>query len=758
MNPRIFALLAPTLVATAIACSDADSPSGTVDADATRAPVLNALPDVSLSAWSFDAGIGSPMFNGLEPSTSTDDITMELSIHALGFDQDGDRLLDLWFELPANALVEAELLTVGQGPSSVVLTVQSTSGGTTVVTPSPNIPQFANVRALHLSPDAPDVSVFGRAAGADDSTAQRLINALAFADSTDYLKLSPAVYDIDVTPAGAAVTDSVLDADNLDLLGLTFYTLTAYDLLADITALSLVDDVSAPAPGTTRVRIAHTAAGVGTVNVLQRDSNGLDLPLVDDLDFGTAANALELPSAQYTVGLDLDDDMVSDLLFDLPSLPQDESLNVFAVHDGSDVFLAIQAGAGPVTRVVGIPAPQSPSVRAIHLSPDAPTVDVLVDGAVAFGGVDFGEGSAYASVMSGQQEIAVTPAGAGIGGAVLTANVTLDPDTSYTVAAFDELATIQALVLVDDRSTPDEVRIRAVHTAVGVGQVDVLAIIGDDRVPLTADLDFGTAGAAVEVDAGTYTIGLDLDDNGIEDLAFPLPQLAEGTIANAFVVIDAHGAVQLALQDENIVSLIAAQAVAPPAEIRVLHLSPDAPAVDAFVGATSAPAVAGLVFTDGTGYLPVPSGSTTLSITPGGAGLSQAVIGEAVVLDPNARYTAVAFDTLAHIQPLLLVDRDESIAAHTTRVRFIHTAVDVHEVDVFLLPAAGAVVFAAHDIDFGEVGSRLDIPDGDYTLGFDLDNDLVLDASFDLGTLADGQYTNLFAVTDNAGQLSIVVQ
>lgn len=758
MSSFFRALAVSTLVATTVACSDSEAPSlpGT-NGDAVRAPVVNGTADDSLNAWSFASGVGSPMFRDLPPGASTDELEMSLTISALGFDRDGDLLLDLWFELPDDALVDATLLTLTD-EGGTALVVQQSSGDTVQVLPSGTIPQFVNLRALHLSPDAPDVSLFGRASGAPDASASRLVQALAFADSTEYVKLSPAVYDFDVTPAGAAVTDSVLDADNIDLQGLTFYTVTAYDVLADLAALLLVDDVSAPAAGTTRVRVAHTASGVGTVNVLVRNPDGSDTPLIDDLDFGTAANALELPSAAYTVGLDVDDDMVSDLLFELPSLPVDSALNVFAVNDGGDVFLAIQADAGPVAQVSGVPASPPASVRAIHLSPDAPTVDVLVDGAVAFGAVSFGEGSAFAPVPAGERQVAITPAGAGVGGAVLSAGLTFDPDTSYTVAAFDQLAALQALVLVDDRSAPNGIRVRPVHTAAGVGQVDVLAIVNDDRLPLTDDLDFGTAGDALELDAGQYTIGLDLDDDGFEDLRFSLPPLSAGVIANAFVVVDNHGAVRLALQTEDDVSFVDAELVDPPSEIRVLHLSPDAPAVDAFVGNTSAPAVNGIVFTESTPYLTVPSGPTTFAVTPAGANRSHAVIDVPVALDPEARYTAVAFNELHDIEPLLLLDQDQSIAPSKARVRFVHTAVHVHDIDVFLFPEAGAVVSAAHDIDFGEVGSRIDVNAGKYTLAIDLNDDQVIDAAFELPELTTGTYTNLFAVTDSAGDLSVIVQ
>jgi hypothetical protein len=59
-----------------------------------------------------------------------------------------------------------------------------------------------------------------------------------------------------------------------------------------------------------------------------------------------------------------------------------------------------------------------------------------------------------------------------------------------------------------------------------------------DPTPLWADLDFGTAGEALDLDAGAYTVGIDVDDDETPDLTFELPELDAGTVVNVFAVAD----------------------------------------------------------------------------------------------------------------------------------------------------------------------------------------------------------------------------
>ena len=60
--------------------------------------------------------------------------------------------------------------------------------------------------------------------------------------------------------------------------------------------------------------------------------------------------------------------------------------------------------------LAGLALGQGAMVRVAHLSPDAPAVDVLVNGAVAFPGLANGQ-QAMADLKGGTYEIAIAPAG-----------------------------------------------------------------------------------------------------------------------------------------------------------------------------------------------------------------------------------------------------------------------------------------------------------------------------------------------------------
>jgi len=75
-------------------------------------------------------------------------------------------------------------------------------------------------------------------------------------------------------------------------------------------------------------------------------------------------------------------------------------------------------------------------------------------------------------------------------------------------------------------------RVRAVHAAPGVGQVDIGNIpAAGEPTPLWTNVDFGVAGDAIDLEAGSYTLGVDVDDM-TPDLTFVLPELPAGTFAN----------------------------------------------------------------------------------------------------------------------------------------------------------------------------------------------------------------------------------
>jgi hypothetical protein len=122
------------------------------------------------------------------------------------------------------------------------------------------------------------------------------------------------------------------------------------------------------------------------------------------------------------------------------------------------------------------------------------------------------------------------------------------------------------------------------------------------------------------------------------------------------------------------------------AQVRVAHLSPDAPAVDVYVNGSRA--VSGAAFTDVTGYLPVPAGSVNFRVTPAGA-TSPAVIDATVTLNDGGNYTVAATGLLAGIQ--LLVLEDDRGTTGQAKVRFVHASPDAPAVDIAV--TGGPVLF-----------------------------------------------------------------
>lgn len=149
-------------------------------------------------------------------------------------------------------------------------------------------------------------------------------------------------------------------------------------------------------------------------------------------------------------------------------------------------------------------------VRVVHGSPDAPAVDVLVDGAEVLGDVSYTQSSAYLDVPAGIRNIKVNAANSAT--TVINASPTLTAGTAYTVIATNELASIEPLVLVDDLSPPaaGNIKVRLVHGAPGVGAVDIyITAPGADisgLAPTLTAVPFKAQSGYLEVPAGAYQV------------------------------------------------------------------------------------------------------------------------------------------------------------------------------------------------------------------------------------------------------------
>jgi len=247
----------------------------------------------------------------------------------------------------------------------------------------------------------------------------------------------------------------------------------------------------------------------------------------------------------------------------------------------------------------------APRIRALHASPDAPAVNIWVDGAVALSDVDYTDGSGFVEVGEKPrvQVEAIIPGGNAV---VIDETLDLDYSVDYTIVAAGRVADpIGALVFSnpsDEALTPGSFRAQFVHAAPEAPPVDVY--VTSPGADLTASapvngtaLAFGDATDRVEAPAGQYQVRVTLSgdpgtvvyDTGALDLAAGADLMAvavenTGTGATPIQVVLLDGSGAADLLDVNT-----------PAAVVAVHASPDAPAVDVLADVRSTPNDEGIV-------------------------------------------------------------------------------------------------------------------------------------------------------------------
>ena len=175
-------------------------------------------------------------------------------------------------------------------------------------------------------------------------------------------------------------------------------------------------------------------------------------------------------------------------------------------------------------------------VRVAHLSPDAPNVDVYVNGEPALTDVPYTTVSSYLSLPAGTQQVTVYATG-DTSNPVIDAPVKLAAGGAYTIAAVGLVTdgSIAAEVYQDDLRAPSEgnAKVRVIHASPDAGPVDVVPRGGD---PLVTDLAFPDDTPYAEVPGGTYTLDVNAAGTNQTVLTAPDAKLASGGVYSAFAV------------------------------------------------------------------------------------------------------------------------------------------------------------------------------------------------------------------------------
>jgi hypothetical protein len=160
-------------------------------------------------------------------------------------------------------------------------------------------------------------------------------------------------------------------------------------------------------------------------------------------------------------------------------------------------------------------------------------------------------------------------------------------------------------------------------------------------------------------------------------------------------------------------SLAGVATAADTAMVRVLHASPDAPAVDVYLDDTIVGALTNVPFGTISGYLEIPAGDHNVKVYATGS-TTDPVIDADVSLTTGAKYTIAATDALASITAQVLQDQP-SPDCDGASVRVVHFSADAPAVDVATAGSdpADAVV---KNLEYPNASGYAALPAGSYDL------------------------------------------
>jgi hypothetical protein len=172
--------------------------------------------------------------------------------------------------------------------------------------------------------------------------------------------------------------------------------------------------------------------------------------------------------------------------------------------------LRVLAAALALAAITAVPASAASEsrVRVLHASPDAPAVDVYLDGTKvdALVNVPFGAISDYLTIPAGSHQVTVFATGT-TSSPVIDATLPFDAGKAYTVAATNALASIEAQVLTDAPAPKASgAQLRVVHFSADTPAVDIAPDGADPADAIVKNLAYPDATDYLDVPADTYDL------------------------------------------------------------------------------------------------------------------------------------------------------------------------------------------------------------------------------------------------------------
>ena len=381
-------------------------------------------------------------------------------------------------------------------------------------------------------------------------------------------------------------------------------------------------------------------------------------------------------------------------------------------------------------------------VRIAHFAPDAPAVDIYIDGELsAAQGANFGDVTPWFQIPAGSYAFAVVPAGETADNAVIEGVVEVDADSWYTAAAIglavDE--TLELRVIEEDYSPLSfgETRISVFHAIPRVDPVDILAdgdtlfalLAYPDSLP-DAERDQNDGFDSLTVPEGEFKVQIvsNLDNSTVlvEIGSFTFTQQRHYFVA-AVGTIEAPSFVLVSTNTETVADEFAgdirevATSDATNGFVRVAHLSTGTPPVDVYINGELTD-IQSLEFSSLTAFVELPVGTYNVAVTAEDQPLEEAALEFDLTVGGDQYLTAVAYGIIANdTLSATVVEEDTSpLDTGLVRVSMFHAFQGAPPVDLIRDDGLDAIRFLAYPgtLEDNDGFTSVDLLAGNY--GFDV--------------------------------------
>jgi Domain of unknown function (DUF4397) len=350
------------------------------------------------------------------------------------------------------------------------------------------------------------------------------------------------------------------------------------------------------------------------------------------------------------------------------------------------------------------PKPQT-NLRIINASPDAGSIQVLLDDKIILSGLGFKDGISYNQIDAGTRNIKLVIPAVTTGTTPTPLKLLLDITPNlleghfYSVIAANNAAAIEPIIIDEDSSAPasGKLRVRVVHTAAAAPAVDIyVSALTDDATlagatPVISNANFKTVSPIIDLNPGDYVVRV--TTTGTKNIVFDSGKqtLAVGSNITLFAMeqnVSTSPISLVALSRSYQVSRFEIFDVN--AQVRVMNTSTDAPAIDFLVD--NVVSQSALAYGANSAYAPILAGVHTFKINS--AGSATTLVTADSTITGSGAFSVYVMDVAAKLQVVVIPDFLGLPTAGNAKLRFIHASADTTALDVFQDDSTTAIVSA----------------------------------------------------------------